>query len=707
MNNNEQRTAKSEQRITLQVIVFLCSLFVARCLCWSASEAYYNYMQGMVEERAGNVDQALAAYEKAVKEDPHAVQVFRDIAELRLRTGQPAEALRAAERVRELAPKDPMSYIFLGNVRVAQGDLAKAAESYADALKIDPTNLRALENLGNYYALTNPEKALEYYERYLVISPRDPDINFQIAIVHHRRGHYSKALTYYKESIENEPAQIASHLALADLYEQQKSTASAIAAYTRASELQPGNPLVHSRLGSLYYRDRKWDEAWKAFKQAETSAPKDSAVHYSLARVAEEQKAWKEAAHHAEQAWVISQDPQFLPLAAYYMTMNRRPEAAIKFLEKAREFDPDNANVLLFLGMNYMDLDKPELAREYLAKGVERYPNDIQMRFHLGSAEDKLGHFDAATTQFEKVLAIDPKNSAAMNYLGYSWAERGIRLEEAEKLLRKAVSLEPESGAYLDSLGWVRYKQKAPCEAAQFLTKAVQYAQDPVIFEHLGDAQHECGQVPAALQAWSKALSMNPKNEALLKKVNEQGARFLGSKDVRKYGVYLSGNFKQVTNLDGNMQFKGRMNRRQLQTAGTFRYERPDRIILDVPATDKTEALQYILNGDQFSIHPGPTHPFLDQMARDGLTSLAGFLSGRLEEQLTTTVNPKVGLRTKFSRPNPSGGHDEIEVVSYDYVEGLWLPSTFRVKNETTGWSADLGLSNWVVNESHREKSKR
>src|SRR5438105_4871118 len=117
------------------------------CRVWAANEAYYNYLQGMVEERAGNANKALEAYEKAVQKDPQALQVYRDIAELRLRMGQPDAALAAAERVKELAPKDPSSFIFLGNVRVAQGNLAKAAEAYEEALKLDPSNLRALENL--------------------------------------------------------------------------------------------------------------------------------------------------------------------------------------------------------------------------------------------------------------------------------------------------------------------------------------------------------------------------------------------------------------------------------------------------------------------------------------------------------------------------------------------------------------------------------
>lgn len=259
----------------------IVAIGLARGWSSAANDSYLTYLQGISEERAGNTAKALEAYEKAVQQDPQAVQVYRDIAELRMRSGQPDQALRAAQKVQELAPTDPMSYIFLGNVYVAQGELTKAAEAYAQALKVDPTNLRAMENLGNYYALTDPDKALIYYQKYLVISPRDADINFQMAVVYHRRGQFAKALTYYKKSIEEEPTQVASHLAIADLYETQKSTAEAISAYLRAAEVQPGNPLVFSRLGPLITGTVNGMRRGKAFLSAEEASPNEASIQFS------------------------------------------------------------------------------------------------------------------------------------------------------------------------------------------------------------------------------------------------------------------------------------------------------------------------------------------------------------------------------------------------------------------------------------------
>ena len=469
MNRNAEGVRSNKQRITWFSLQFLVTssllLLTSFRLVSASSDSYYNYLQGMQEERAGHPAKALEAYEKVVQEDPQALQAYRDIAELRLRMGQADAALVAAERVKDLAPADPMSFIFLGNVLVAQGSLAKAAEAYEQALKLDPENLRALENLGNYYALLEPDKALSYYQRYLDLDSRDADIYFQMALVYQKRGNTAKAQELYKQSLELDPDQLATHMAVADLYEESKSTAAAIEEYKNGAELQPNNPIIFMKLGNLYYRDGQWDNALETFKTVELLSPQEPSVHYWLARIAEEKKDWKEAAAQAEKAYTLSQDPQFLPLAAYYMTLDRQLDKCGEVFRKGQGNRSRQRECSAFLGNGLSGLRQTGKSAEALVKGVTLYPKDEQLRFQLALAEDRLGHFDAAVKEFQLILSMDPQNAAAMNYLGYSWADRGEHLEEAEKMLRKAVALDPSSGAYWDSLGWVRLKRNDPGEA--------------------------------------------------------------------------------------------------------------------------------------------------------------------------------------------------------------------------------------------------
>src|SRR6266513_842647 len=130
--------------------VFLSLLFALLfLLCRHASassELYTRYLHGLLAERAGDLSTALSDYEKVVQLDPSALEVYRDLAQLNLRTGHTEAALRAAQRVKDLAPTESSSFLFLGHVYVAHGDLAMAAQEYAKALQLDPNNLKALEN---------------------------------------------------------------------------------------------------------------------------------------------------------------------------------------------------------------------------------------------------------------------------------------------------------------------------------------------------------------------------------------------------------------------------------------------------------------------------------------------------------------------------------------------------------------------------------
>jgi len=105
-----------------------------------------------------------------------------------------------------------------------------------------------------------------------------------------------------------------------------------------------------------------------------------------------------------------------------------------------------------------------------------------------GVVFDKLGQFEETEKFMKKAISLDPDNAEALNYLGYSYADRGINLKEARSLIEKAVELKPNNGYYIDSLGWVYFKLGDKQNALKYLLEAIKYVKDdPVILEHLGD----------------------------------------------------------------------------------------------------------------------------------------------------------------------------------------------------------------------------
>jgi tetratricopeptide (TPR) repeat protein len=692
---------------------------------WGASksstpEPHLNYLRGLIEERAGHGAQALEAYQEVVKQDPQAIEVFRDIAQLSLRMGRPEAALKAAERVRELAPKDPASFIFIGNVQVAQGNLAKAAEAYEQALKLDPQNLNALENLGNYYSILDPQKALVYYHKYLDIQPGEAEVYFQIGQLEQKLGNLKESQKAYEKSVELEPHQLASHLALAELFELQKSTPQAVEHYRAAIELQPHNVMIFVRLGHLFYESKDWDAAYSEFQNARSLAPDDASIAYWLARTCEERKQWGEAARYARQAYERTKDNQFLPLAAYYLTLDRKIPEAIAWLEKARKIDPNNANVLLFLGMDYLEINKVKKAKEVLVHGVAKHPNDPQLRFHLAVAEDRLGNTTEAEQQFQAVLNVDPKNTAALNYLGYSWAERGVRLGEAEKLLRQAVALEPNNGAFLDSLGWTRHKQGDRREAIALLEQASKISPEALIFEHLGDAYVADGNYARAAETYAKAAALDPKNSSAAKKAKEASARVLPKTDPRTYLKYVQGNFQQVTRLESRVAISGRWNKRKIEAGASLRYQPKNVMTLALHAAPGTDAARIVVKDGKVSVDPASFEPMLQHLPLASLKTLPEYFSGALaahfdndqvrvstesstihyqaQDGAEAWIDAERGVMTGYSRPNAAGGRDQVEFNRYQLVKGVWVPSNIRLSNSKQRLDARFGFSNWRVN---------
>ncbi len=142
--------------------------------------------------------------------------------------------------------------------------------------------------------------------------------------------------------------------------------------------------------------------------------------------------------------------------------------------------------------------------------------------FDQGAAYERAGDYEQAERAFQKSLDLTPDSPEALNYLGYMWADHGIKLEKARDLITKAVQLEPKSPAYLDSLGWVLYKLNRPQEALPQLQKAIELSDepDPTLYDHLGDIYALLKQTDKAREAWSKSLSLDP-NDDVRKKLNE------------------------------------------------------------------------------------------------------------------------------------------------------------------------------------------
>src|SRR5262249_49114472 len=128
--------------------------------------------------------------------------------------------------------------------------------------------------------------------------------------------------------------------------------------------------------------------------------------------------------------------------------------------------------------------------------------------FIQGSIYERQKKYEQAEERFKKVLAADPQNAMALNYLGYMLADRGVRLQEALGMIKKAVELDPQNGAYLDSLGWAYFRLGDNDLAEEFLRKAtLRNPNDPTIQDHLAEINAKQGKLKQAVALWERAIS--------------------------------------------------------------------------------------------------------------------------------------------------------------------------------------------------------
>ncbi|MEO6193068.1 MAG: tetratricopeptide repeat protein [Thermoanaerobaculia bacterium] len=202
--------------------------------------------------------------------------------------------------------------------------------------------------------------------------------------------------------------------------------------------------------------------------------------------------------------------PAVISKRAEVLSKAGRGTEAAKLLAGIAAGDEKSA---LAAAQTYQRLEKYQESIPVLEKLAGSHPDQAAMGFMLGAAYERSGQRDKAITEFRRVLKIDPDFHAALNYLGYTFAEAGTNLDEALKLVSRAVALDPDNGAYVDSLGWTYYRIGRPEQARDYLERAARLEpEDATLQEHLGDVYVALGQKERARQAYQRSLALGGEN---------------------------------------------------------------------------------------------------------------------------------------------------------------------------------------------------
>jgi tetratricopeptide (TPR) repeat protein len=175
----------------------------------------------------------------------------------------------------------------------------------------------------------------------------------------------------------------------------------------------------------------------------------------------------------------------------------------------------EQAQVVLVESQILRDAGKNQDAFKLMQDGVKRFPDNMDFLYDYALMAEKLGKIDVMEKSLRQVIAKVPDNQHAYNALGYSLADRNVRLQEAHQLIQKAMGMAPNDPFIMDSMGWVQYRMGNLSEAAAHLRKAYSLRNDPEIAVHLGEVLWKMGQQDDARKLWREAKAKDPQNDAL------------------------------------------------------------------------------------------------------------------------------------------------------------------------------------------------
>lgn len=480
-------------------------------------------------------DNAPAAYEEfllAAKSNPRDAELLLEVSNRLLEGRQFPQALEVLTWAADLPNPPDIVFVRLGFVYAQLGQNEKSIEANRIAVGKMPRFLPVRQNLYfNYLQTKQPDAALKVLDDAAAEPGTDAEYLINLAELYINYGRQfpekraqvnGKALELLNRAGKKTPLDVSLQLKLADGLSLLGDAAGAAKLYTALINYgDPSSPLrdiLRAKMVDIYLRGGDHTNATQQLKAILLDNPGNASALYFMGSIAFEEKRWTDAIESYQRALLFSPgfEQAYYDLASAQIAAGRG-EDAVKTMEEARKQFPGKFAGEYLLGMAYHEQKQYTEALKHLAAaetiGRARETNRLNtiLYFQLGATSERAGERAEAEKYFEKAITLSPTNAEALNYLGYMWAEQGVKLDRAKDLIERALKLEPDNAAFLDSLGWVYFQMGRPREAVDYLLKAVAATADEpdaTIHDHLGDAYAALKEMDKAREAWAKSLSI-------------------------------------------------------------------------------------------------------------------------------------------------------------------------------------------------------
>lgn len=484
--------------------------------------------------RSGRLPESLEQANKALEVDPENIELLKIKAGVLATLKRNTEAVDSYLKIIALAGADNEdAYIFAASLLAQDDKLEDAKKILYQLLEKKPHSFFGIYYLAKVmFALGDFSQSEKYYKKALELTPDAETVLLELAHVYAVQKRFNEAIKICEDIVQKNPSSVKGRAFLGELLLSKDRVEDAIKEYEAIGSLEQDPSETRYKIGLIKLQKRDFEGAEVEFRLVLSQHPDNSSARYYLASTYAAMNRFTEAVEQLE--YIKSADELFTQsrtLAVFLLRESKNYPKALDMLEQLIKQKPDNVKLLLIKSSLLHDAKRIQEAIEILKEVIKLKPNDDANYFALGVYYDEVGARKLAMDAMKKAVEINPKNANALNYIGYSWAEKSENLQEAEQYVKRALAIELDNGYFIDSLGWVYYKMERYEDAYIQLNKAVEIVKDDaVILEHFAIACMKRGEKNKAIEILKRAEKQAPESddknvgERIKKLLDELGA---------------------------------------------------------------------------------------------------------------------------------------------------------------------------------------
>ena len=479
-------------------------------------------MLGRLDRVVNNSVDAEAAFKSVLALDPGNEDGLTGLASVYSDRNDPKQASALLEKLAAGNPS-PRALISLAANYEQMKEYALAADAYKKALAMDPSRLELKSQMAQDLAMSQQfDEALKAYQDLATANAQDPEPFARMAQIYEEQHKLGDARQYMDKARAVDPDNMEIkyydvHLLSdegknGDACKELKEILDSTARKTYDDGQRASRARMLEELGVLYRKNDQTDQAVATFHDMVTlDADTGARAEAQIVDTYRQAKQYDKASQESDAAMKKYPDERALrAVRAEIFSDQNKSDQAIAELKKMLNGKPTDRDVYLQMVDVYQKAhDYPHMADalDSADKLSTEKDDKVGIIFLRGAMYEREKKYDLAEKEFRKVVDEDPKNASAWNYLGYMLADRNTRLAEAQGYIEKALTLDPDNYAYLDSLGWVYFRQNKLEDAAAQLDHSIRLgAKDPTVHDHFGDVLFKQGKLKEAIAQWQSSV---------------------------------------------------------------------------------------------------------------------------------------------------------------------------------------------------------